>query len=490
MLPLIKNIGTTKDIEIPKDPLARVVGQERAVKIAKLAAKQRRHLLLVGPPGIGKSMIAQALALHIPKPTQQVSVVHNPQNPERPLIEILLENQVKHEGVATEILKGTIINPKEAPTHIAERMGFRCTHCGYASSAEMRACPGCGANKYGQVRRHPKASPFGDIITEVFDMNTTGPENRIQTTRVMPNGRSETVIFQRDGNNIRVIDQKTIEVAQKLNNKRLNKKVLIPLKRNTFIHATGASETELLGDVRHDPYGGHREIGTPPYKRVVAGAIHEAHEGVLFVDELPHLEYLQNFILTAMQEKKFPIVGKNPSSTGASVVVKNVPCSFIFVGACNLNELNKILPPLRSRISGSGYEVLLETAMPDTEENEYKLAQFIAQEINIDGKIPHAAADAVNAIIKVARNKALKIDSASNALTTRFRDLSGIIRLAGDLAVLNESEFIDNSHVKAAIHEAKPIEVQIKERYGSMWKGAGKDSFLESDDEGASGSYR
>ena len=90
-------IETTKDIEIPKDPLDRVIGQDRAVKIAKLAAVQRRHLLLVGPPGIGKSMLAQALALHIPKPMQQVNVAHNPQNHERPFIEILNEKQLKNE---------------------------------------------------------------------------------------------------------------------------------------------------------------------------------------------------------------------------------------------------------------------------------------------------------------------------------------------------------------------------------------------------------
>ena len=483
-------IETTKDIKIPKDPLDRVIGQDRAVKIAKIASKQRRHLLIVGPPGIGKSMLAQALSLHIPRPTHQVNVVHNPQNPERPFIEILGKDELKDEKSNREILQGKIISPKEAPTFVTERMGFRCVHCGHLSSDKMRACPKCGSNKYGQIRRQAKNSPFGDIITEVFDVSSVGPENKIQTTRVGSDGRDETVIYEKtEGNKIRVLDQKTLEKAHELN-KKLRKKVLIPLNRDPFVLATGASETELLGDVRHDPYGGHKDLGTPPYKRVVAGAIHEAHEGVLFIDELPHLEYLQNFILTAMQEKKFPIVGKNPSSTGASVVVKDVPCEFIFVGACNINELNKILPPLRSRISGSGYELLLETTMPDTEENRIKIAQFVAQEISSDGKIPPATADAVEEIINIARNRAVKIDDASQSLTTRFRDLSGIIRFAGDIAVSEEAEFIEKLHVITAVTQAKPIEVQIKERYGSMWKGAGKDSFLEADEEGAERSYR
>lgn len=488
---MYSSIKTTKDIKIPKDPLERVIGQERAVKIAKLAAVQRRHLLLVGPPGIGKSMIAQALALYIPKPTQQINVVHNPQNPERPWIEVLTEKKLKHENSEKKFLQGKIITPEEAPAFVAERMGFRCAHCGSLSDVKHYACPDCGANKYGQIRRQPRASPFGDIITEVFDVSSSGPEDKVHTTRACNDGREESVIYQRLNNDkIRVFNQEAIEKARELKNKNVSKKILLPLKRNPFIHATGASETELLGDVRHDPYGGHKQIGTPPYKRVVAGAIHEAHEGVLFIDELPHLEYLQNFILTAMQEKKFPIVGKNPGSTGASVVVKDAPCDFIFVGACNINELDKILPPLRSRISGSGYEILLETTMPDTQKNRDKLAQFVAQEIYIDGRIPPATAEGVEEIINIARKRALKIDNTPQALTTRFRDLSGIVRFAGDIAVSEGSEFIEKGHVKSALIQAKPIEVQIKERYGSMWKGAGKDSFLETDDEGVGGSYR
>jgi ATP-dependent Lon protease len=132
----------------------------------------------------------------------------------------------------------------------------------------------------------------------------------------------------------------------------------------------------------------------------VPGAIHEAHEGVLFIDELPHLGHLQRFILTAMQERRFPISGRNPQSAGASVKVDNVPCSFIFVGACNIQDLEQVLSPLRSRVCGNGYEVLVNTAMPDTEENRGQLLQFIAQEIVSDGRIPHADASAIEAVIR------------------------------------------------------------------------------------------
>src|SRR3989338_4313244 len=85
---------TTRDIEIPKDPFERIIGQEDAVRIAKLIPKQRRHLLLVGPPGTGKSMIAQAIASVLPKPKTEVSVLHNSNLPERPFVEIRTEEDI------------------------------------------------------------------------------------------------------------------------------------------------------------------------------------------------------------------------------------------------------------------------------------------------------------------------------------------------------------------------------------------------------------
>ena len=92
----------------------------------------------------------------------------------------------------------------------------------------------------------------------------------------------------------------------------------------------------------------------------------------------------------------------------------------------------------------------------------------------MDGHIPHATIEAVDLIIAEGRSRA-KADGQLNALTLRLRELGGLIRAAGDMAVMEESEFITADHIRRAIRRSRPAEDQIKERYGSYTKGLSKD---------------
>ncbi len=86
----------------------------------------------------------------------------------------------------------------------------------------------------------------------------------------------------------------------------------------------------------------------------------------------------------------------------------------------------------------------------------HKLAQFIAQEIKRDGKIPHFDASGIKAVIDEARRRAGKKDF----LSARFRELGGLVRAAGDLAVQENESLVTEALVLAALPLARSLEDQ------------------------------
>ena len=76
----VKNldIESTEDIAVPKMLVDQVIGQEKGVEIVRKAAEQRRHVMLIGDPGTGKSMLARSISELLPKEElQDVLVYHN-----------------------------------------------------------------------------------------------------------------------------------------------------------------------------------------------------------------------------------------------------------------------------------------------------------------------------------------------------------------------------------------------------------------------------
>ncbi len=202
-------------------------------------------------------------------------------------------------------------------------------------------------------------------------------------------------------------------------------------------------------------------LGTPAHERVVAGMIHKAHMGVLFIDEIATLEpATQQELLTALQEGRYPITGQSERSAGAMVRTEAVPCNFILVAAGNVETIRHLHPALRSRIRGYGYEVYMRDTIEDTPANRFKIAQFVAQEVTRDKKIPHFTADAVNEILVEARKRA----NRKARLSLLLRDLGGIIRAAGDLALERGAAVVEHQHVLDAKKIARSLEQQLADK--------------------------
>ena len=81
------NIKSSQDIEVPPLLIDQVIGHEESIETIKKAAKQRRNVLLIGDPGVGKSMLAKGMAQILPHEVlQDVLVYPNMEDNNHPLI--------------------------------------------------------------------------------------------------------------------------------------------------------------------------------------------------------------------------------------------------------------------------------------------------------------------------------------------------------------------------------------------------------------------
>ncbi len=396
------SVDTTSDIKVPDRLIDQVIGQEHARDIVMKAAKQHRHVMMIGSPGTGKSMLAKAMTELLPKEDlQDVLVYHNPDDDNEPKVRTVPA------GKGEEIVDA---HKEEAQKRDQMRSFLMwiiiAVVVGYALLIAGRILIGILA---------------AGVIYLAFRYGSRGSD------AMVPN---------------LLIDNKESTTAP-------------------FEDATGAHAGAMLGDVRHDPFqsGG---METPAHERVEAGAIQKAHKGVLYIDEINTLDVRsQQKLMTAIQEGEFSITGQSERSSGAMVQTEPVPCDFIMIAAGNLDAMENMHPALRNRVKGYGYEVYMDDTIEDTPEMRRKYARFVAQEVEKDGRLPDFGAEAVEEVILEARRRA----GRKGHLTLGFRSLGGLVRVAGDIARAEGESRVRREHVLQAKDRSRSIEQQLADDY-------------------------
>ncbi len=404
-----EGIKNSEDVKIPEKLIDHVIGQEQAVEVIRKAAKQKRHVMLIGDPGTGKSMLGRAMAELLPREElEDIIVFPNIEDSNEPKIRTVPA------GKGKEIVRQ---RKKEA-----------------------------NQKKEGETRF--KMMIFFLLVGMAVLLSIIYQNWMIFIAGIIAGA-------------ILLMALRFVSFKQE---KDLVPKLIVshkPGEMAPFVDGTGAHSGALLGDVKHDPFqsGG---LETPAHERVEAGCIQKGHKGVLFIDEINILKIeAQQSLLTAIQEKNFSITGQSERSSGAMVKTEPVPCDFVLVAAGNLDSVKGMHPALRSRIRGYGYEVYVNNTMPDKPSNRRKLVRFIAQEVTKDGKIPHFDRKAIAEILRETRRRA----GRKGQLTLRLRELGGLIRAAGDIALERKHKMVRTKDVFDAKLIAKSLEQQVADRY-------------------------
>jgi len=67
---------STADVPIPERLVDQVIGQEAGSVVIRKAAEQRRHMLMIGDPGTGKSMLARSMTDLLPRDAMEDVLVY------------------------------------------------------------------------------------------------------------------------------------------------------------------------------------------------------------------------------------------------------------------------------------------------------------------------------------------------------------------------------------------------------------------------------
>ncbi|MFC1891680.1 S16 family serine protease [Thermodesulfobacteriota bacterium] len=464
----------TSQITIPDDPIEKVVFQDRAKEAIRKVAQNRGHILMVGLPGTGKSMLANMFNEVLDKSLGDYirpkdSIVAFP-GKDKNHIRFAYEQPDKVDELISS-LNREIETAREGADEFSLEEQIRSVRKVKKLLLWLTGISAVVGIFYSPAFIATSLTGIGAIFMFMQENNHKAQEKIQRETR---GDKRNTVKHLHD----------------------MVPTVLYDPRKDTDLMAriSEPDSRNMKGGFRHDPYQSGN-LHTPPHKRAYLGA--HAKAPIIYIDELKTLikvGYMSD-LLEIMQNKEFVLEGGRNSGSGAADRSENsLRAENIILACCNHDTLGYLREEgdgaFLSRIEDKGEIIQMESAVPETPENIRQIAQYIKQEIDNLGKefretwgevIEKEGYEGVRsrsekifgrtlpedyklverefskgAMLEVV--KELRCRASDRKLTGILRPINGIIKTAEIEAILDNSPLVEPLHIRRAITEHLSLE--------------------------------
>jgi len=479
------NLGSftdTSQIKLPQDPIDCVIFQERAKRAIRKIAQNKGHILMVGRPGTGKSMLAnmfkEVLDISLGDYLKPKDAILAYPGKDRNHIRFAYENPARTDKILSDILSAIEIArstldefnlTEQIQSARKVKIGLICATCLAAAAGFYYAPAFIAVGLTG----------MGSIFMYMQENNHRAQE-KIQRESMGGN--------QNDVKHLQDMVPGVLYDPRK--DKDLMARVSEPSARN------------MKGGFRHDPYQSGN-LQTACHKRAYLGA--HAKAPIIYIDELKTLikvGYMAD-LLEIMQNKEYILEGGRSTGSGAADRSENyLKAENIIVACCNHDTLRYLQEEgdgaFLSRIEDKGEIIQMESAVPESPENTRQIAQYVKQEIdNLAKEFKEAWGEVIEkegyesvrkrsehiygrslpqdfkptvrefskaAVLEIA--KELRCRASDGKLSSILRPINGIIKSAEFEAVLDTAPLVEPLHVRKALTEHLSLEGGFSKELG------------------------
>jgi Lon-like ATP-dependent protease len=467
----------TSQIDVPVDPIEKVIFQDRAKTAIRKIAQNKGHILLVGKPGTGKSLLADMFEKVL---TQSMGDYLAPKEAiiaypgkDRNHIRFAYEDTQKADALIDHLG-----NDIEKARNSADRFSLA-----EVINSARRA-------RKGLLITALIAAAIGLIFSPAFIITGLAGMGAIFMFMQENNHKAQEKI-QQEADSAKLFKVKHLfDMVPEI--------LFDPRKSEGLMARVSEPDArKMKGGFRHDPYQSSG-LQTPAHKRAYLGA--HAKAPIIYIDELKTLiraGYMAD-MLEIMQNKRYLLEGGQHTGSGAADRSENfLRASNIILACCNHDTLAHLRREgdgaFLSRIEDKGEVIQMETAVPETARSIHQVGQYVRQEVlNLGHEFRHAWGDIIQkegyegirkrsetifgrelppdftlkerdfssaAVLEIV--KELRCRASDGKLSGVLRPINGIIRSAEFEAIITNSDLVEPFHVQSALKTHFSLEGEL-----------------------------